>query len=129
MLVGSGGPPEVAGGRKVTIWSSRGPKGIAREGRPSSSPGFLNLGTFHISDCNLISDVASLWVCRILFVRSSSLHLGAEFTQARMPVGGDAKERFQKLMTPRSYRSTLTLRTTPTRKNGFLCQGVACVRS
>ena len=89
MLVERDGLPEVARGKKVRIRSSKGTKDTAREGRPSSSPGFLNLSTFHTSACNLILEVIPLQVCHIPFVRSNSLHLGEGFTQARIPgVGG-----------------------------------------
>lgn len=75
VLVGIDGPLEVAGGRKVRSWGLLGNQGIWREGRPRFSLGFLNLSTCHIWDCNLVSDVASLQVCHILFVRSDSIRL------------------------------------------------------
>lgn len=52
MLVETDESPQVAGGRKVRgscrCWSTRGTTGIAREGRSSSIPGFLDLSTFQL---------------------------------------------------------------------------------
>lgn len=79
------------------IWSTRGTKTKASAGGSSSSPGFLTLSTFHIFNCNLISEVIFHHMCHILSVRSKTLSLQKGFTQVLIPGGGDHGELFQEL--------------------------------
>lgn len=98
------------------IWSTRGTKAVDSEGTSSSSPGFLDLSTFHILDCNPISEVIFPPIGHILFVRSKSPGQGEGFTQVFIPGGRDHGELFQKLPTARSFQSTFIFQTIVTRK-------------
>lgn len=79
------------------IWSTRVTKAKATAGGSSSNPGFLTLSTFHIFNCNLISEVISHHMCHILSVGSKSLSLWKGFTQVLIPGGGDHGKLFQEL--------------------------------